>query len=499
MANFSDASFARATICIPPFIEESNFGSVGGYVDGRLCRPMGSVRCCLPCPMTDWFYPDSFKTTSTVANWIATISGICCSLMLLSWVALPVEKTNRHYLSVCFVLGVLLMSLGFIVPLAAQPDQCFDAITPNDMRSSAVCGISGSFIILGGWVSVVWAFLRSLSLHLQICWQVVVGRKFMILSHIAGWGLPCLGLILALVLSGVSFRFGAICHVNHPNSLADLWIPLLFFAGTTVVMTFATFGYCLKVYLAAMSDGSASTEGSGLPGYSNSVATMTPRQAYHRVKRVIALQWRGILIVSVIIIDVIFFAIVLVFQDHIVQNATDNPEVAEEWIKCLVAHMGDKNKCLHTARAMVVNESTISAVLFLLALNGIIIFLTLGRWSMVTGWSDLFKNIANSRKKEFVSVDARYDSKRDSKAYEMLSKDSSVSMSPISLVSPARSPSVGREKSEYFAQTGYQYRPPTQSYSSPRPPQQAVFTPPHSPGHPRNYEGELNPLGMHRV
>lgn len=263
------------------------------------------------------------------------------------------------------------LQLGFVIPLAAQPEQCYDGITPHSMQTSKVCGASGTLLLLGGWCGVMWSFLRSLSLHLQICWQVLVGRSFMIFAQVAGWGVPVVGIVVALVFSGVSFRFGATCHINHRNSLADLWIPLLIFAGATVVLTFATFGYCVKVYLAALGDGPASTEGSSLPTYTNSLRTMSPRQAYNRVKRVIALQWRGVAIVLIIIADVIFFSVVFVFQDSIVQSATTNPAVAQGWVLCLIYASGDKRQCLDEAQSLVVNEATVSAVLFLLAVSPI--------------------------------------------------------------------------------------------------------------------------------
>ncbi|KAF4512567.1 hypothetical protein G6O67_001687 [Ophiocordyceps sinensis] len=436
-------------LCLPPFIDSSLFSNGGGYIDGRLCQMTRDLNCCLPCPMADWVYPDSFNTITLVADWTATVSAICCLFLLVSWAALPVDKTNRHYLSVCFTFGVMLMNLGFVVPLAAQPDQCFDKITPHDMRTSKVCGISGTLLMLGGWCGVMWSFLRSFSLHLQICWQVIVGRNFMIFAQAAGWGIPILAIVLALVFSGVSFRFGATCHINHPNSLAILWIPLLVFAAATVVITFATFGYCVKVYLASLSDNSDSTtEGSGLPSYSNSLRTMTPRQAYRRVRRVVALQWRGIAIVLIIIADVIFFSIVFVFQDHIVLSVTRDPKVARDWVLCLIRAAGDKNQCLDQARSMVVNEATVSAVLLLLALNGIWLLFLLGRWSMLSGWNELVHSKVRRRKKEFVSVDARA---------------------------------------------------PTQSYSSPRPPRQPSWGSHTASTHPKGCERDVNPLGMHRV
>ena len=194
----------------------------------------------------------------------------------------------------------------------------------------------------------------------------------MIFAQAAGWGVPIIGIVLGLIFSGVSFRFGPTCHINHENSLADFWIPLLIFAALTVFITFATFGYCVKVYLQSLSDNSSSTEGSSLPAYTQGnrvTRTVNPRQAYRRIKRVIHLQWRGIAIVLIIVADVIFFSIIFVFQDNIVQSVTHDPSVGEKWVLCLIAAAGDKSQCLDEASALVVNEATIGAVLLLLAVS----------------------------------------------------------------------------------------------------------------------------------
>ena len=259
--------------------------------------------------------------------------------------------------------------LGFIVPLAAKPTQCYDEITPHGMGTSSVCAASGSFLLAGGWAGIMWIFLRALSLHLQICWQIVVGRTYMWFSQILGWGIPIIGLVILLTLSGVSFRFGATCHINHENSLADFWIPLLVFAGLTLFIQCSTFGYCIKVYLASLADSSASTEGSGMPSYTASVRTMTPRQAYRRVRRVIQLQWRGIVIVLVIMADVIFFSIVFVFQDDSVQAAKEDVNLIKPWIGCLLESQGNKDLCMHEASSLVVSLPTVIAVLILLAVS----------------------------------------------------------------------------------------------------------------------------------
>ena len=320
--------------------------------------------------MTDWTYPDAFNTVGSAAEWVSVASTFCCLFLLVTWTVLPIDKTHRHYLSICLTISVVLMNMGFVIPLAAHPEQCFNKITPNDMKTSSVCAASGTFIIIGGWAAILWVFLRSLSLHLQICWQVVVGRNFLWFSQAVGWGLPIAGIVLALTLSGVSFRFGNTCHINHKNSLADMWIPLLVFAGVTLIIQFATFGYCIKVYLASLADNNATTENSaGLPSYTNSIRTMTPRQAYRRVRRVLQLQWRGIAIVLIIITDVIFFAIIFVFQDNTVQSIQTDPTIAQAWSLCLVTNNGDKTPCLPLASGFVVNIATIGAVLILLSVR----------------------------------------------------------------------------------------------------------------------------------
>ncbi|CCF39314.1 hypothetical protein CH063_10179 [Colletotrichum higginsianum] len=501
----ANESLARGN-CPAPFLAMSFFPDDEGFIEGRLCQNLSAtLQCCLPCPLTDWVYPDYFNTLTTAANWVCVASAACCLFLLVSWAVLPVDKTYRHYLSICLTIAVLIMNLGFVVPLADQPEQCYNAITPHSMKSSKVCGASGAFLLLGGWAGVMWVFLRSLSLHLQICWQVVVGRNFMIFAQATGWGIPLIGIVVALVFSGVSFRFGATCHINHKNSLADFWIPLLVFAGLTVIIQFATFGYCIKVYLASLADNSASTEGSSLPTYSNSVQTMSPRQAYRRVRRVIQLQWRGIAIVLIIIADVIFFSVVFVFQDNTVQAVHDDQSFARDWVSCLVREEGDRTKCYDESKSLVVNEATITAVLILLAMNGIWLLFLLGRWAMVLGWVDLFSSCRGRSKKEFVSVDARYDVKKDTRAYEMLSRDSSAVVTPISPVkSPVVSPNSGRRTPDYFGQTA-RYQPPTRSFSSPRPPQtpptwdaRATYARPESRARGDGFE-DMNPLGMNRI
>lgn len=84
-------------------------------------------------------------------------------------------------------------------------------------------------------------FLRTLSLHLQICWQAVPGRRFFLTSQAAGWSVPVVFLAVALSVTGVSFRFGESCHINSKDGLQTFWGPLLAVAAASIVTQAITF------------------------------------------------------------------------------------------------------------------------------------------------------------------------------------------------------------------------------------------------------------------
>ncbi|KAI9828780.1 MAG: hypothetical protein M1832_001885 [Thelocarpon impressellum] len=467
---------SEVPLCPRPFLPESNYPDTGGFIRGRFCGPVGSTMCCLPCPQTNWVYGDHFHVLTEVANYINVVGVVCCGFVLLSFAILPVEKTHRHYLSVCLVLATVLMHMGFIIPLGTRPKQCYNDITPNDMFSSLNCAMSGAFLLA--------VFMRALTLHLQICWQVITGRKFFICALLAGWGIPAAFVTLAMSLTGVSYRFGNTCHINHSKALQDFWGPLLAFAGATMIIQFATFGFCIKVYLQSlMEDGASSTtNSSALPSFNGSVRTASARQAYRRVRRIVELQWRGITIVILILADVVFFSVVFVYLDNTTQQSKENLTKARPWLFCLITNKGDKNKCLDLAASLAVNEATVMAVLILLSMNGIWCIILLGRWSMVTGWGAFLKQ-RFQRKREFVSVDARRFSK-DPRTYEMLQSPPQSDAKATEVTSPEpvatprqdrREARVGfpptptRENSDYFGQEAT-YSSPHLSFSAPRAP-----------------------------
>ncbi|KAL2065100.1 hypothetical protein VTL71DRAFT_4240 [Oculimacula yallundae] len=490
-------------LCPAPFLQENLFADTGGFIDGRFCSSLGGPSCCLPCPQTQWLYPDNFTMVTNSVSWINVGGMICSMFLILSFAFLPVQKTHRHYLSVCLAVAIIIMQLGFIIPLAAKPESCFNAITPNDMDSSLTCAFSGAMLLAGGWCGVMWVFLRALALHLQICWQVIMGRSFMWGALATGWGIPAIALTLALVFSGVSFRFGDTCHINHKNSMAAFWAPLLVFAAVTVIIQFGTFGYCIKVYLASLRDDSTTTNSSGVRSFNNSLrATISPRQALRRIRKVLELQWRGIAIVLLIIADVIFFAIVFVFMDDLEASTLKNPARGAVWLKCLIDTGGDKNGCLQFTSNLVINEATVMAVLVMLSLNGYFTLIFLGRYSMFTGWYEMVMGRVKPNN-EFVSADVR--AFKDPSSYEMLSRDREIVKTPDPLVSYTVTPlspvaaKSGRETPDYFGREA-RYKPDTRSFSSPKPPtsNDGWDTSPTTSPRPYVHPG-MDPLSMNKI
>ncbi|CAI7652709.1 unnamed protein product [Penicillium viridicatum] len=407
--------------CPAPFLQETLFPTVGGFIDGRYCKNVNygnaTYSCCLPCPLAEWRYDADLAEKISVTSWISVAILPLCIFLLISYAVLPVKWTHRHYLSVCFTLGICCMELAFIIPLGAKPDQCHNAITPNDMRSDLSCAFSGSLLLFGGWLVVIWSFIRTIAFHLQVCWERVLGPKFMWTAFVCGFGIPAIGLTIMLILTGVSFRFGEICHINVTNGLYDYWIPIMIFATASLFLQLSTMVYCTHIYLRSLFESSTPGNSGTNPSYSASIGTVTARQAYRRVRRVIKLQWRGIALTSIILGNVIFFAVVFINLDNAVAPTVENVRTAGPWLLCL-AETGDKDLCRKYAAAIGPNQATLLAVVFLLSLVGFWNFILFARPSMFAGWLDLFHRKV-TRRHEFVSVDAttRF---ADNKGFEML-------------------------------------------------------------------------------
>ncbi|KAI9372935.1 hypothetical protein BJX61DRAFT_410875 [Aspergillus egyptiacus] len=463
--------------CPAPYYQESLFDN-GGFVGGRLCQATpaaGNISCCLPCPQATWLYGEEIQEKTRIASWVSVAVLPLCIFLLVSYAVLPAKRTHRHYLSICFTLGICCMQIAFIIPLGTKPDQCYNEITPNDMHSSLSCAFTGAMLLFGGWVVVVFSFIRTIAFHLQVCWEVILGPKFMWGSFICGLGIPIVGTAIMLVLTGVSFRFGDVCHINIKNGLYDYWIPLIVFAGASLIMQFTTMGYCMHIYIKSVYDTASTTEGSNMPSYTASVGTMTARQAYRRVRKILKLQWRSNCLVLVILANVLIFAVIFIRTDNKLEMTPENLARAQPWIYCLTVNRGDMTKCFDEAHEFGPNEPTLLALLILLTLVGFWNFILFARPSMFVGWWDLVRRKENAQF-EFVSADAR--KMRGDNSYEMLSSAGLPSYkSPEPYTKPyVRSPSPAYTARTLSPELGQNYGRearyvrPSMSFSGPRPP-----------------------------
>ncbi|KAF1836713.1 hypothetical protein BDW02DRAFT_214138 [Decorospora gaudefroyi] len=486
--------------CPPPFYDVTQFG-LDGFVDGRFCAPVDNIQvglvCCLPCPLTDYLYPESFNTAYRVAEALNVAGLICLVFLMISYMVLPAEKTRRHYLSYCLIVAAMLMALGFVIPFGAKPEQCYDQITPNDMYSSLTCAFSGAFLISGGMSMAVWIFIRALSMHLQICWDVTPGKKFFYWAQGLGWSVAATFFTITITITGVSFRFGDVCHVNAEHSMKDFWGPLLAIAGAATVIQIATFVYCIKVYLQNMfSDEKTETQSSaGLPSYTTSVRNRSARAVYRRVRKVLYLQWRGITIVVFILVDVIFFSVIFIWLNSVTSDAVDNIDELMPYLFCLAAHPTDPSPCFALGQAIAVDQSTVTAILMMLSIAGLQVFFLLGRWSMITGWRDFIRS-KFSKNREFVSLDARNPTEElrhfELKNFEPMSPPSAHTTP--GLASYAVTGPRSDTPDHFHKETQREYKSPTLSFSTPRPQSRAAAT--HVDWDPRSSHARGG-LGLH--
>ncbi|GAM85998.1 hypothetical protein ANO11243_040080 [Dothideomycetidae sp. 11243] len=308
------------------------------------------------------------------------------------------------------------INLGFIIPYADQTDVCANAVTPSDMYSSTSCAFSGAFILAGGLTAVMWVLVRALSMHLQICWDITPGRRFYYLTQLGGWAIPAAVFTAAMSATGVSFRFGpGACHINHTHSIADFWAWLLVIAGCAITIQFGTMVFCFNVYLRniwADEEPTTANTDPNIPSYTSSQRATTARAIYRRLKRVLWLQWRGLALVTLVMVDVVFFAVVFVYLDKSIAPTQSNIMRATPWVLCLIKNPSNPGQCLALGQKYLVSQSTIGAVLILLASIGVILSAILLRWSFFVGWKKWIMNFFGHGD-EFESIESMHHGAAD--------------------------------------------------------------------------------------
>lgn len=197
------------------------------------------------------------------------------------------------------------------------------------------------------------------------------------ISQVVGWGVPGVFLAISLPITGVSYRLGTTCIPNQRHAFITWFGWLIAFGCLAALIQFGTTGYCLFLYARHFwqsgSDYSRNISTAGLTaeGQRRPSLRLGRGMAWRRVKKVLALQWRSILLSVLVIIETVFFGAVYVAADRVFvadRHPSRRPDVVR-FVSCLVLSGGDKGACIPYAHVLTLGESTVIASLFMSAVS----------------------------------------------------------------------------------------------------------------------------------
>ncbi|CZT20356.1 uncharacterized protein RCC_06215 [Ramularia collo-cygni] len=391
--------------CPAPFINSADFPPTGGWIPGRVCgNPTPDLQCCLPCEDHNWIYTNAFIRGLRASYWLHVPSLISVTLILLTFALLPSRLSHAHYLSIGLCVSLIILSLAFIVPLATTPEFCYNAITPRDQYSSLSCAWSGALFIAGTLMASVWILLRSLWIHLQLCWGVYNVRKLYWWIQIFGWGVPAVLLAVTMPVTGVSFRLGTMCLPNQKNSYLTYLGWLMAFACLSGLLQLWTTGYCVWIYLRDVIRGApVSTRphhgGYTGGGYHKSADAETigtqgtkAKVTWNRLKRIMKSQWRSIGLCLLLIINSVFYGGIFTEQARLTRRISEgkHDDRIVEWATCLVVNGLDPDAC--RGIPSILNEKAFLASFAMAGVIGMACSLLLVRKSMLEGWAFILRH-----------------------------------------------------------------------------------------------------------
>ena len=274
------------------------------------------------------------------------------------------------------------------------------------MFSSLTCAWTGALLISGGLSVAVWSKHSStLFVFLSANFISLYARTVHASTGLLGYhSRP------EILLLGTSWRLGSHCTALHPHRhlhwlLLPLWRhlprelcqlhqsvlgpiahhcrPLCAFSVCDVsdlssypliaITNVPSFAYCINIYLKNIwsDEKTATNTSSGLPSYATSHRTQSAKAVWRRVRKVIWLQWRSMLIVVFILVDVVFFSITFIFMDNVVTAVTAKHDISrvEPWLLCLFENGRATDQCFELGQRAIANQGTVIAILFLLAVS----------------------------------------------------------------------------------------------------------------------------------
>ncbi|GAD94411.1 hypothetical protein UREG_07549 [Paecilomyces variotii No. 5] len=306
-------------------------------------------------------------------------------LLLLTFAVLPASATERHYLTTSPLLGFLLMSIAFLIPSKDKPQECYDAITPHDLRSDARCGSMAVALFLGIWVVIIGCFFRTIALFLSVCCEIKPGQKFKIISLTVTFLGSAVLVVITLTITGAAYTFGKICYLIPHHDRGTFWGLLLAVTAMSLLFQILTVGYCIYIVAKPFHDDYKLRKHGHRPAIEQH-RMMIAHQTALRIRKILQMQWRAILITFLISVYVIYIAVVLLR----LHQFSDYPSaVTHSWFECLASSGGDKKRCLPLADSIGPNESELLAVGVMLVISGLLAVLIIPRTTMYYAWRDL--------------------------------------------------------------------------------------------------------------
>lgn len=105
---------------------------------------------------------------------------------------------------------------------------------------------------VGIGIELIIVVCRTIYLHCQICWNLHVTRLPLIFLNIIGWLIPAILLAVVFGVAQITYTVSHHCSVRADWVVNLLIIPIIIEIGCAFVVQFATFIYCVHVYLRSL-------------------------------------------------------------------------------------------------------------------------------------------------------------------------------------------------------------------------------------------------------
>ena len=180
--------------------------------------------------------------------------------------------------------------------------QCANEITPASQSSNPICGFQGSLHVFAGHslallgtssyhLADILVTCRTIHLHCQICWNLQVTRIRLIALNVIGWLIPAIFLGVVYGVAQITYTLSNHCSIREDWIVDLLIIPVIIEISCAIAVQFATFVYCVNVYLRSLREPPPPTDDEFGNGFANSTASMgfsrfPYRKAVNRVHKV---------------------------------------------------------------------------------------------------------------------------------------------------------------------------------------------------------------------